>query len=413
MRLSKGLISNKIVKKLMLLVSVGTPGIFRIAILFTITQLYTMDMVGIVVYKWAIISIISMLTVDGLGSLISSRLPKSDNKGMSITIIAKQLSNGFTLLFCLLFIWFIADSEFSYHDAIFAVSWLAYGMCRRILITIGEYLYLLLLESVSMFVVLCILIIFKNEIISTNVSLIFTPLGIFSIFLLSILYGRTLFSSIRPSFEMVGVKFGFANLLSGGVGLALIPIIRTVYGDEWVGYLGLVLSVLNVIFLAPRTMAQFYIPRMSQLTGHAMFDMYKNYRLQLYVCLLLSLVAAPVIWYVAKDIYFHAGEDWVFFYIYIAVYVSMVTGQLSLAPANYFMVSEQPKPLLRSNYIHVAILSIASMFIYVGALPNSSTGVLVLYLAVLGSNFLRLIYISYAVAKNERCKASEYGAACS
>lgn len=407
------LISNNTVKKLMLLMSVGTPGVFRIAILFTITQLYTMDMVGIVVYKWAIISIISMLTVDGLGSLISSRLPKSENKEMSIAIIAKQLSNGFTLLLCLLFIWFITDPEFSYHDAIFAVSWLVYGMCRRILIITGEYFRLLILEGISMFMALCILVLFKNEITSTNVSLIFTPLGISSICLLSILYGHTLLSSIRPSFEMVGIKFGFANLLSGGVSLALIPVIRTVYGDEWTGYLGLVLSVLNVIFLAPRTLAQFYIPRMSQLTGQPMFKMYKTYRMKLYFCLLLSLIAAPIIWYAARDIYFHAGNDWAFLYIYIAIYVSLVVGQFSLAPASYFMVSEQPQPLLRSNYIHTSILSIVLTLAFIGVFPDSSVGILTLYLAALVSNFLRLIYISSAVRKNESAKVKEYGAECS
>ena len=397
----------------MLLASVGTPGVFRIAILFTITQFYTMDMVGVVVYKWAIISIISMLTVDGLGSLISSRLPKSQNKMMSIDIISKQLSNGLSLLCCLLLIWFIADPEFSFHDAIFAISWLVYGMCRRILITTGGYFYLLILEGVSMLVALYLLFIFKEEITTSSVSLIFSPLGFLSICLLALLYGRTLFSSIRPSFELVGIKFGFANLLSGGLGLALIPVIRIVYGDEWVGYLGLVLSVLNVIFLAPRSMAQFYIPKMSQLAGPAMFGVYKKYRFQLYICLLLSLLAAPVIWYVAKDIYFYAGDDWAFFYIYMAIYVSMVVGQFSLAPANYFMVSEQPQPLLMSNYIHVVILSMVSVAILAGMLPNSSAGIFALYLAALVSNFLRLIYISYAVEKNESVKAKEYGAACS
>ncbi|MEY8197662.1 MAG: hypothetical protein RPS47_00290 [Colwellia sp.] len=412
MELSKRLLSNDFLKKLMLLVSVGTPGIFRIAILFTLTQLYTMDMVGVVVYKWAIISTISLLTVDGLGALISSRLPKAENKVMGVTVIAKQFSNGLTLLCLLLLVWLIADPEFSYHDAIFAVSWLVYGMCRRILITTGEYLYLLMLEGVSMLVALSLLFVFKNEITNSNVSLIFTPLGFFSICLLALLYGRTLFPSIKPSFELIGIKFGFANLLSGGVGLALIPVIRTVYGDEWVGYLGLVLSILNVIFLAPRTMAQFHIPRMSQLTGLAMFDMYKTYRLQLYVCLLFSLLAAPIIWYVEKNIYFHAGDDLAYFYIYMAVYVSMVVGQFSLAPANYFMVSEQPKSLLMSNYIHVIILSIVSVLILVDMLPNSSTGVLALYLAALGSNFLRLIYMSYAVAVNESGKAKEYNTAC-
>lgn len=372
-----------------------------------------MNMVGVVVYKWAVVSIISMLTVDGLGSLISSRLPKAKNKMMCISVIAKQLSNGFTLLFFLLPLWYIADPEFSHHDAIFAISWLIYGMCRRILITTGEYFYLLMLEGVSMLVALSILFIFKGEITDTNVSLIFAPLGLFSLCLLVLLYGRKLLSSIKPSFELAGLKFGFANLLSGGVGLALIPVIRSVYGDEWVGYLGLVLSVLNIVFLAPRTMAQFYIPRMSQLDDPAMFDMYKKYRFQLYVCLLLSLFAAPVIWYAAKDIYFHAGDDLSFLYIYIAVYVSMVAGQLSLAPSNYFMVSEQPQPLLRSNYIHVAILFVVSASIMVGMLPNSSAGVLALYLAALISNFLRLIYISLAVAKNENSKANVDGVACS
>lgn len=413
MGLSKSLLSNGALKKLMLLVSVGTPGVFRIAILFTITQLYTMNMVGIIVYKWAVVSIISMLTVDGLGSLISSRLPKAKNKVMSISVIAKQLSNGFTLLFILLLLWFIADPEFSYHDAIFAISWLIYGMCRRILITTGEYFYLLVLEGISMLVAVSILFIFKGVITDTNVSLIFTPLGFFSLCLLVLLYGRTLLSSIKPSFELVGIKFGFVNLLSGGVGLALIPVIRTAYGNEWIGYLGLVLSVLNVIFLAPRTMAQFYIPRMSKLDDSAMFDMYKKYRFQLYACLLLSLFAAPVIWYVAKDIYFHAGDDLSFLYIYIAVYVSMVAGQFSLAPANYFMVSEQPHPLLRSNYIHVAILFVVAVSIIAGMLPNSSAGVLALYLASLISNFLRLFYISVAVVKNERSKAQLNGAVCS
>ena len=397
----------------MLLISVGTPGVFRIAILFTITQFYTMNMVGVVVYKWAVVSIISMLTVDGLGSLISSRLPKAKNKMMCISVIAKQLSNGFTLLFFLLPLWYIADPEFSHHDAIFAISWLIYGMCRLILITTGEYFYLLIFETISMLVAITILLFFRNEITNTNVSLIFTPLGISSLCLLALLYGRTLFSSIKPSFELVGIKFGLVNLLSGGVGLALLPVIRTVYGDEWVGYLGLVLSVLNVIFLAPRTMAHFYIPLMSQLTDNAMFDMYKKYRFQLYACLLLSLIAAPVIWYAAKDIYFHAGDDLSFLYIYIAVYISMVVGQFSLAPANYFMVNEQSKPLLRSNYIHVFILFIASLPVFVGMLPNSSTGILVLYLAVLTSNTLRLMYVSYAVAKNESCKAKEHGAVCS
>lgn len=413
MELSKGLLSNSALKKLMLLASVGTPGVFRIAILFTITQLYTMDMVGVVVYKWAAISIISMLTVDGLGSLISSRLPKAKNKIMSISVIAKQLSNGLTSLFFLLLIWFIVDPEFSYYDSIFAISWLFYGMCRRVLITKGEYSYLLMLEGVSMLLALSILFVFKSEIIDTNVGLIFAPLGLFSLCLLAILYGRTLFSSIKPSFELVGLKFGLANLLSGGVGLALIPLIRSVYGDEWVGYLGLVLSVLNLIFLAPRTMEQFYIPRMSQLNGPAMFDLYKKYRFQLYLCLLLSLTAAPVIWYASKDIYFHAGDDLSFLYIYITVYVSMVVGQFSLAPSNYFMVCEQPKPLLRSNYIHVAILFVVAVTIIVGMLPNSSTGVLALYLAALISNFLRLIYISLAVAKSEQSKAQVNGVACS
>lgn len=412
MKLSKNLFSNSALKRLMLLISVGTPGVFRIAILFTITQLYTMDMVGAVVYKWAIISIISMLTVDGLGSLISSRLPKVKNKMMGVSVIAKQLSNGLSLLFFLLLIWFFVDPEFSYHDAIFAISWLFYGICRRILITTGEYFFLLILEGVSMLVALSILFIFKSEITNTNVSLIFTPLGFFSLCLLALLYGRTLFSSIKPSFERVGIKFGFVNLLSGGVGLALIPVIRTAYGNEWIGYLGLVLSVLNVIFLAPRTMAQFYIPRMSRLTGRAMFDMYKTYRLQLYVCLFLSLIAAPVIWYVAKDIYFRAGDDWAFFYIYTAIYVSMVAGQFSLAPANYFMVSEQPQPLLRSNYINVVILFVVSGIILTDMLPNSFTGIIALYLAALTSNLLRLIYISYAVAESERDKTNEYGAKC-
>lgn len=364
-----------------------------------------MNMVGVVVYKWAIISIISMLTVDGLGALITSRLPKASSLKDEVNVIAKQASNGMCLLVIILIFWISVDGEYSLYDGLFAASWFVYGLTRKVLIISSKYVYLLLIETGGLVFAIYILSTYGDWLTHSSVGMIFVPIGVLSAIVLFRSYGSGLFTSIRPSFELVGVKFGMVNLLSGGVGLLLIPVLQLVYGSQWIGYIGLVLSILNLIFLVPRAMAQLYVPKIACLTGENAFMLYKKYRMNLNITLVASLIMSPVVWLLSKDIYFNVGDSDSYLFIYIVMYFSVVAGQFSLAPSNYFMINEQPKFALRSTYIHVCIVTLVLLPIFYGLIPNATTGIVTAYLLLLISNVIRFLYLSFAVQSFEKDSA--------
>jgi len=396
------IITNEKMQKIYLILTVGTPGVIRLLVLFTLAKFTTLELVGVLVYKWAIVLMISMITVDGFSALLSSRLPPKKSNAARIRIISKQLSNGLSLMPLAIIIWFVFDSKFSVGDIVFCLCWFFYGMTRYLLITLRKYRTVLIIELLSLLLMLMIIILGRAYISDVTIGYLFMPLGFLSIAVLILYYGFKVIFKIRPSFEFIGIKFGITNLLSGGVGQAVIPVVKVIYGEILTGYIGIILSILNFLLLVPRAMAQYYLPRLSMAAKPRKYQLYNDYRKKIHMVLSISLFAMPILWLLITEFYINFGNGNQYLLMFIMIYLSLLGGQLSLPSANYFMVQELPKYLLFSNYIHVIFVVLLAFPVIYFVPVDGVIGVSFVYFIVMLSNVLRYIYMGITVRKLER-----------
>ncbi len=377
--------------------TIGYPGALRIIILFLISRQYGVEITGVLVYKWAIVTFASMLAVDGGAALLSSRVPKSTSNKEECKYIRQQISNGAIFNTAFIFFWYISTDNFNYADVLFIFSWLLYGLQRRVQLLNSNYFKLAVFETILLIFIVTILLFVD---LGERITLLFLPLGVSSFFLLGKLYTFSVFK-FEPNFELKWFQFGLNNVFSGGVAMALIPYIAFKFGTYWAGYVGLIISILNIVLLLPRAISIYYMPLLSKnIKAGCWVELYKKFNQYINYGLFLFFLVSPLLWITFSSSYFHAGNSVEYIYIYYAICFSMIVSQLSLSPSNLYISMENPRVLFFSNIV----FSVAVVF-FILILHNYNIfefskigfGIVLIYLLLGGLHLIRFVYLSYMV----------------
>lgn len=385
--------------KLKLLFVTAYPGISKIIILFTLTQVQGISITGYFAYKWGVIMLISLVSIDGFSVLLNGRIPSLKTNYEKQGAVVTLFLNGLLTLIILGFVWASLDGRFNYSDSLLMFSWFTYGFVRRSLIITRHYARIIVIDLVSLLVIL--IMIAKADMSGILLSCAFIGnLFIASIFILS----RISFKSLKYThlaFSTNGLVLGLNNALSGGLPLLILPIIASSYGDSIVAYISLIVSIVSVGLLVPRAVSLSYLSELGvkKEIPLELLQTYKKFDRTVLQFIGLFILLSPVLWAITAQYYLTVDIlDINILLVYFSITFYLASSQLSLAPSCLFTVMERPSLVFNSNLVYF-IASLALVFTIIESSGDQYFSVIVIFLSFSVFQITRAIYLRSRVFK--------------
>ena len=250
-------------KKFLLLFSIGMPGVNKIVLAFFIERVFNIELLGIYSNDLNISMILTTLSGVGFATLMMSRIPTISQKEKRSDTFSYLLYSG--IIISILTVPVIIVLNYAgivvelFSVITFTTGMTAYIIVRQYYYTIKKYEIALIMEFGYLSLSLLLIYLYRSE----------PPLLTqgFILFILVIVAGFSNLRIIRKvDFATVkkGLEFGFSNLTSTFLGLISIPLALQMLGSNYAGFLGLINPVVALIILFPRSLGTYYGPDMAK-----------------------------------------------------------------------------------------------------------------------------------------------------
>ena len=387
---------------MVILIATGMPGLYRLVTLYILNILFGIEVVGELSSSWALIQAVSMFTVVGWSALLFSRLPGLETKAQNDQFLLLLTSGLLTCIPCALILTLFWSLSL-WTLVFFIVSWTTYGLIRQKLIATQEYNRVLVYDFLDLIltVFIIVLIYFKWMLILDVEYVIIIPITLLSIVEVVKAYchsNRKM--DWRPEFS--GLIFGLSNFVSGGMAFLLIPLANAIAGKEVAGVYSLIITLVNIAYLLPRALSNFFTPKLSKAaslkcqSGKDVLRTFSRMNLYFIVCFVVSIVA---FWPIIEKYYLQVEEG--FFFLFLLAVLSTAAGQLNLPASRWLIVREKAKVSLVISTVTTSCFCMFVVFLYcVSALSEGFVG----FLIVLG--ILLFIYcvrnvVQYFIVKSD------------
>lgn len=334
-------------EKLNVIVATGMPGAYKVIVFLVIEILLGAVVLGQTASLFSMAQILAFFTAIGWSSLILVRLPKLNDRKTLVEEFNSLFSMGMIVYCGLLPVIFVVGYYFFSLDmalefAVLSLAWSLYQFPRHYLLSLKDYLKLIVLDLLIILFTLIVIFATKDPILSISIPFIVGSLV--AIYLINCSSG----ACFRPKWpERKGIEFGFNNFLSGGLVLSIIPAAQHLVGAEFAGMISLFIAITAVSLLIPRAISLSQLPQLAKISDDKVallevsLGMHRQISLFNWVTLGLNIIIAFIVsFYVSGNIY--PIEVLSMSLILIATFFANKT----LVYSNILMVNERSQRLL-------------------------------------------------------------------
>lgn len=246
------------------------PGVYKALTFYLIQEWHGLALLGEIASWQAIAQILGFFTAIGWSSLILVRVAKSSSAQERVETFNALLAQSLiTLIFFCTFTlgagWLTSQADHSIQISLWLAAWTLYQLPRHYLIAQKKYRHSLLLDL---------------TLTATSISALFgladsqISLTLASLMLISglVCTGAIQFGHLKkapgPNFEIKGLEYGFANLLSGGIALSITPLTMYFGGKDLAGILSLFTSISSISLLIPRALSLSQLPQIAKISNN-------------------------------------------------------------------------------------------------------------------------------------------------
>ncbi|KMZ11398.1 hypothetical protein BHUM_06036 [Candidatus Burkholderia humilis] len=384
------------------LICTGMPGVYRIASFFAVQHIYSVSELGRVVSNMAVAQMAGFFTAIGWATLILVRISsvKTRNEASEqfFQILWMSLLTTAVISASLLPAGKFVSIPFEPLETIGLLwGWTLYQIARHYFVAQKWY------RGAICFDVLLTLATCGGAFLGRNSAL--TPSAILAIALVGV--GAMMLPSIGfpakrvrlGSFEKKGLEFGLANLVSGGMTLALTPLASTLCGSSFAGVFSLISSASAIGALVPRAISLIQIPVLSKIRArNESFDreiavmcrqiQQANYLILLFnICISVGLVLYKTEPGSAREILLAAAV--------LLALISLISSS-SVTHANVLMVFERSVTGLKISAITTTIFAVMCVS---AAWINGWAAFLMLLISACCVSQLKNLLLARAVAR--------------
>lgn len=360
--------------KLLVLITIGMPGLQRLLLVWIVKETLGLEMLGLLNNDLSLVQLFAFFTAVGWCSLIMVRLPLSqagDRSATVASIVRASLPAQALGLVVLIASWKLGFILHLWGSIALSVGWNGYQFLRHVQLALKRYRDVLILDTAITVAMLVLLLpgvrpgLDLAYLAIAGPMVLATGVGLFYMFLQS---GAWQVMWIRPETGLArkGLEFGAGNFFSGGLLMLLAPLILRCAGPAYAGLYGLISSFLNILAMAPRALALYYLPDLSrslQEGKERVSSLLCHYRNRLLAALALMSVVVAVGWILGHSLLLMPEQQLEgLHFIFLLMLVNLILSQGALPEANLLMVREETRVLLGLN------ATILTLFV-AGSLP--------------------------------------------
>lgn len=298
MALSRRPIESALLHKLLIIFSVGFPGLNRLVLFAIVSSLATTQELGHFANDFAVAQLASVFTSVGWGTLLTVRSAQDlKNKGeqaaSSISVYAilllllaipvMALLSQFGLVFSALWTW------------LYLAGWSGFNLLRTKCIGADDHTPLLVVEVLIVSGTVCLVGLFAKH----GTAIMLAAIPFLATGLLWLIWkGSERLRNFRSTEEGLidgvtarrGLEYGFANFTSAGL-FSQLPILATHSGSiSQAGLIGTLLSMVAVMDLVPASMTAYFLPQIARYFKDKDYSSYSELLKRQKTVLLLGLV---------------------------------------------------------------------------------------------------------------------------
>ncbi len=351
-------------EKLNVIVATGMPGAYKVIIFLLIEILLGATVLGQTASLFSTAQILAFFTAIGWSSLILVRLPKLNDRKVLVEEFNSLFAMGM-ILYCgllpiiMLFGYYFFSLEMILEFLALSLAWSLYQFPRHYLLSLKEYLKLIVLDLLIILFTLVVIFTSKNAIFSISIPLFVSSL--IAICLINYSSG----ARIRLKWpERKGIEFGFNNFLSGGLVLSIIPAAQLLTGAEFAGLISVFIAITAVSLLIPRAISLSQLPQLTKVGDDkvALLEMSQNMHRQISLFNWLTLILNILIAFIVS--FYFTGNVYPIEIISMSFIVfSAFFANKTLVYSNILMVNESSQKLLLITFKVAAIYFFALMLI--------------------------------------------------
>jgi hypothetical protein len=260
----------KFFRRLEVLVSTGSPGLYRVMVFFFVQHVYSLSDLGKTAASLSGAQIASYVTAVGWTTLVLVRLPATATRREAINLFYRFIYMSFltTSMVSALSVGIAISGLMQFEISGFLWQlwgWSAYQMGRHFFVANKEYRVTIALDMALIATTLFLLQAFHHFAWS-SASALGLALSLIAFVMFALIGLPTEHLWLTP-FEGKGLEFGLTNFLSGGIPLAIVPAAERLCGPSFTGVLSLLASSTAIGLLLPRAISLAQLPELARLKG--------------------------------------------------------------------------------------------------------------------------------------------------
>jgi hypothetical protein len=359
--------------KLLILISIGMPGLQRLFWVWLVKARAGLEALGYLNNDISLVQMFAYCTAVGWCSLVMVRVPLDAPERRASTLAAILRASWPAQLAGLLAVGVAWRLGYIFHplpSLLFGVGWTGYQFMRHTRLAIKDYRGTLVLDVGVTLALVPLLWPGLKAGAGWMYLLIAAPQALVTVLggillLMDPAVRGVLACRAEPGLARKGWEFGLGNFFSGGLLMLITPLILHCAGAAYAGLYGLIGSVLNILAMAPRALAFYYLPDLSRAlsTGsEAVRSLLRVYRHRLWVALGLMAVAVGAGWALGNGLLLEPAQRLPGLHgLFTLMLANLLVSQVALPEANLLMVREETRFLFTLNIVVFALFLAGSL----------------------------------------------------
>ncbi|WP_299773695.1 hypothetical protein [uncultured Pseudoteredinibacter sp.] len=382
--------SRVITRKLIVGIATGLPGLHKLIVFLVVQNSMSVEELGKFASDFSLLQVLASFTMVGWAGLVMTRTPKL--KGdcgefqfqlfLTSTLYCSVFCFGLLLLDC----W---GMVFDIKGAILVTFMLMYyQLLRHKKIVEGKFLEIVLVDILSILVFIAF-------------SFSMTPLVCLclSYFTSVILFLRNMdfdikFSVLRCFDQLKSFQVAVSNFIQSAPLLSLPFVVNAKFGSDYSALLGVSISYLFLLNLAPRGISSVFLPRLARAFS-AEYGVVKTFNRYLRInsisVFVLSVVIGGVVagFYQFMDIQLLKLDSSI--YILIALLLLLVSVAVAIPVTDYFLASEEVVVTFKWSVITFIFSAISTTIFYL--LAREGIHIFMLIVAYFMFSLMRSVFL--------------------
>ena len=396
----RGYLTNNAFSKLLLLIGTAFPGFTKLVAIIWIEKTSGSVALGLLLSDVNITTMFTYFTAIGWSAVLITRVAKENDRAKQLNFLwsvhFQAIPSMIIAMIAVVTLYFLGVIVDAPAMLAFLMAYSSYQMLRHYYFGLKSPVSVFSLELL-IFVSLVLYISLNFYSVIGSGWIFVTPI-LLSVFVVVLMLVQGSILNITANVKLQrdvtekALMFGFSNLTSGGILMALVPIVNYYATPNYAAVVGILVTMIGFILIFSRTITNYYLPLMAVSVGKS--DV-KKLRRSIRVCRLISTATifflsvilmvstALIAPYYFENLY-NLNGFWAIFSL-LLTYVFL--GQIFLADAALIVVQEKGyfSAILNASAFGVgAILAVVSYFM----LTEGSDRIVML---LTGLNILQLL----------------------